>query len=60
VLNGKETRNDEKSGTRYVWLTRYQVEGSGLGNGSNDTGSMKNFPTAFLPMQELEEPPLEG
>jgi hypothetical protein len=60
VTNDKETQGaDEKCGTKYGWITKYEVEtGDGLGN--NDMGSMKNFPRAFIPMKELSESPFQG
>ena len=47
--------SDKKSGTRYIWITRYGIE-TGSDLESNDTaGSVKNFPRTFIPMSELEE-----
>ncbi len=56
MTSSKQTRmSDKKAGTRYVWITRYETE-TGSDPESNDTtGSTKNFPRTFIPMEELEE-----
>lgn len=46
--------SDEKPGTRYAAATRYEIDTSGDLE-SNGTGSVKNFPRTFIPMDELEE-----
>lgn len=57
--DSKPTQGSEKkSGTRYIRITKYEDETSGVGR--NDTSSMKNFPRAFIPMKELEESPSKG
>jgi len=56
MANRKQTlKSDGKPGTRYVFLTRYDIE-TGTDPESNDAiGSTKNFPSTFIPMRELEE-----
>jgi hypothetical protein len=46
--------SDENPGTKYLYITRYEVETSGDLE-SNGAGSIKNFPRTFIPMKELEE-----
>jgi hypothetical protein len=46
--------SDEKPGTKYLFITRYEVETSGDLE-TNGTSSVKNFPRTFIPMKELEE-----
>ena len=47
--------SEKKSGTKYTPRTKYEIEtGSDLESNA-PTGSMKNFPTAFIRMKELEE-----
>jgi hypothetical protein len=59
MTNSKQSqRSDEKSGSRYISLRRYEAN-AGSDPARNDTnGSMKNFPREFIPMKELEESPL--
>jgi hypothetical protein len=46
---------EKKPRTRYIRLTKYELE-TGCDRESKDgAGSMKNFPRAFIPMEELEE-----
>lgn len=55
MTNGEPNQNaEQRAVTRYGWLTRYDGDPSGDREGE-DTGSMKNFPKAFLPMSELDE-----
>jgi hypothetical protein len=55
MTNEKQTLSaDQKSRTRYVWITRYETEASAL-EGKDAPGNMKNFPRTFIPRNELEE-----
>ena len=59
MTNANETHGaDRKATTRYIWVTRYEGEPSGLER-NDDASSIKNFPRAFLPMRELEDSPME-
>lgn len=57
MTSSNETQmSDRKAGTRYIFLTRYETETSSDRESNEATGSTKNFPRAFIPMSELEEP----
>lgn len=56
MTNNEQTQlSDNKSRTRYVCLTRYEMETGSDWESNDSAGSMKNFPRAFIPMEELEE-----
>ena len=58
-MNSKNTQfSDKQPGTRYFVFTRYDETGGEL-ESNGTTGSMKNFPRVFIPMEELQESSLE-
>lgn len=53
-MENRNLQNVEKHAvTRFLILTKYDGESSI--EQESDTGGMKNFPKAFIPMRELEE-----
>lgn len=62
MTNSKQTQNSDAESptrygplTRYFLLTRYETETGNDRESSDTTGSTKNFPRTFIPMEELGE-----
>ena len=47
--------SSKESGARYILFTRYDIEGDTDPEGSETSGTVKNFPKTFIPMKELED-----
>jgi hypothetical protein len=56
MRNSEQTQvPDEKSGTRYILVARYENRTSGDLESNLAAGNMKNLPRTFISMNELDE-----
>lgn len=54
MTKSEQSQDSTTPGTRFAWFSKYEDAPGELQN-DHSIGSVKNFPKAFIPMEELEE-----